>query len=730
MASTAPNLGPDGTCSRCGFVVGKDAPFGQCPRCVWEVIIVETPAPEPQCKSPAGRLQFGDYELIEQIGRGGMGVVYKARQVSLSRTVALKMVLDSHLASPVMLRRFLIEAEAAAKLDHPNIVPIYDVAEVDGHHFFSMRLIEGESLERKLKEYEVAKRGKTRLGARDKGQEKIATLIAAVARAVHYAHERGVLHRDLKPGNILIDPQGQPHLTDFGLAKLADKALALTPATAVVGTPGYMAPELALGGVSHAAADIYSIGAIFYELLTGELPFRGSSAMEILRRAEKEEPVNPRRKNGAIDADLATICLKCLEKKPTQRYVSARALAEDVERWLRRESIHARHTNIVRRTSRWVQRNPVGSALIAALVIGLAVSVALLVTVSRARTLAEYNRSVVLLQLNVDEFWKSDRPSTLVKSETMALLKSRSRAIETSQPRYRIGMLVEEKPLNRALRFADFLLYLEDSLSRNGRNVRFDYVMYKRNEEAIEDLVNHKLEFLRIGGLSYLDAHRRDSNIVVFATQIPAKKAVIFVRPESGIESLRDLEGRTFAFGDSYATISFWARFHLATNGIGASALKDYELLESTTAYEDALRRGQNYLEQDERLHSHFEALRSVLAGKHDAGVCSERQIRAALNRGTLRKVYSFQSSSLFWIAGSRVPAQDVNRLKSAMLTLTDKVVLENVGGENTRLREVPDGDFEELRRSIDIVRSAFPDTTSLPLHLRDEDPPGEEGKP
>lgn len=188
------------TCRACGVVVAKDAPFGHCPRCLLELGFLPTELPRQTSKAKAAHLKFGDYELIEQIGRGGMGVVYKARQISLNRTVALKMVLDSHLASPVVLRRFLIEAEAAAKLEHANIVPIYEIAEVEGQHFFSMRLIEGESLEEKiaLGEYDVGQRGKTR-ASRDKTQETIATLMAIVGRAVHYAHERGVLHRDLKP---------------------------------------------------------------------------------------------------------------------------------------------------------------------------------------------------------------------------------------------------------------------------------------------------------------------------------------------------------------------------------------------------------------------------------------------------------------------------------------------------------------------------------------------------
>src|SRR5688572_10974353 len=362
------------TCRNCGTAVSKDAPFGHCPRCLLELGFIDTPA-ETQPKAPTGKFQFGDYELLEQIGRGGMGVVYRARQISLNRVVALKMVLDSHLASPVVLRRFLIEAEAAAKLEHPNIVRIYAISEVEGQHFFSMRLIEGEGLDRKIAggEYEVAK-GKTRLTGRDKVQEKIATLMAVVARAVHYAHERGVLHRDLKPSNILIDKAGQPHLTDFGLAKVSGAEIGgrpLTATTTVLGTPGYMSPEQASSDECTAAADIYSLGAILYELLVGSPPFEAATPLETMRKTMHEDPLHPRQIDAAIDADLATICLKCLEKDPLRRYATANDLARDLERWQRHETISARPATLLMRSHRWVQRNRAGATVIASLLVGL-----------------------------------------------------------------------------------------------------------------------------------------------------------------------------------------------------------------------------------------------------------------------------------------------------------------------------------------------------------------------
>jgi thiol-disulfide isomerase/thioredoxin len=300
---------------------------------------------------------FGDYDLLGEIARGGMGVVYKARQRTPNRVVALKMILAGQLASPDHVRRFRIEAEEAGNLDHPNIVPIYQVGTVGGQHYFSMKLIEGGSLSEQIGRYRHDPRAAARL-------------IAQVARAVHYAHERGILHRDLKPQNILL-ADGQPHVTDFGLAKHLGGTQADTRSGTIVGTPGYMSPEQAAARKDlTTATDVYSLGAILYELLVGKPPFQADTALETLMQVLEKEPPRPRALDPHIDRDLETICLTCLAKDPHRRYGSALALAEDLERWRAGEPIHARPVSTAERAVKWARRRPAAAALL--VVIGLA----------------------------------------------------------------------------------------------------------------------------------------------------------------------------------------------------------------------------------------------------------------------------------------------------------------------------------------------------------------------
>src|SRR5881296_1273865 len=366
-------------CRKCGAKIFSDAPKGLCTACVLETalgIFPDAVAADKEneaanrrigesARSPSPRFsdspfqsvpmlgELGDYELLEEIGRGAQGVVFRARQKSLNRTVALKVISLGQWASKAHLKRFRLEAEAAARLEHPGIVPIHEVDERDGQCYFSMKFVEGGQVD------EVVKR--TPISIR-----QAAELIVKVGRTVHYAHEHGIIHRDIKPGNILLDAKGEPHLTDFGLARLVESESSVTQTLDVLGTPSYMAPEQAVGNNAAISSltDVYGLGAVLYQLLTGQPPFAGGTTYETIKLLLDTEPRQPRLLNPKIDRDLSTICLKCLEKDPQRRYSSALALAEDLERWLKHEPIQARRTGIFGRGKKWLQRNPTTAAVV------------------------------------------------------------------------------------------------------------------------------------------------------------------------------------------------------------------------------------------------------------------------------------------------------------------------------------------------------------------------------
>lgn len=368
-------------CRKCGAKIFSDAPEGLCTGCVLEATVGANSddgsagdvkvtgmsrASDGNKSAHIAQMlgELGDYELLEEIGRGGQGVVFRARQKSLNRTVALKVISLGQWASKAHLKRFRLEAEAAARLEHPGIVSIHEVGERDGSCYFSMKFVEGGQLD------EVVRRAPMSI-------RQATELIAKVARTVHYAHEHGILHRDIKPGNILLDGKGEPHLTDFGLAQLVETESTMTRTLDVLGTPSYMAPEQAMGNNAAVGSvtDVYGLGAVLYQLLTGQPPFAGGATYETIKLLLDTEPKQPRLLNPKIDRDLSTICLKCLEKDPKRRYSSALALAGDLERWLKHEPILARHTGIIGRSRKWARRNP-SSALLVACLVALATAAA------------------------------------------------------------------------------------------------------------------------------------------------------------------------------------------------------------------------------------------------------------------------------------------------------------------------------------------------------------------
>ena len=341
---------------------------------------VDTWAQTPEERAAAGeRSKLADflliipgYEILGELGHGGMGFVYKARQIKADRVVALKVIKTGTGASDVEIARFRTEAQAVAQVNHPNVVQIHEVGEHEGLPYFSMEFCPGGSLEKKLRDGPLPLR-------------EAAALIEKAARGLEAAHRRGVIHRDLKPANILLDDEGTPKVADFGVAKRLDADAGQTHADAVMGTPKYMAPEQAVGDSKSVgpASDIYALGAILYECLTGRAPFKGTSLRETLEQVRTQEPVRPTELNANVPRDLETICLKCLRKESGKRYASAADLADDLKRHLEGQQIVAQPTGLAERTLTWVKRNPVVSG---AIVLVVALAALLLATLPRQHT--------------------------------------------------------------------------------------------------------------------------------------------------------------------------------------------------------------------------------------------------------------------------------------------------------------------------------------------------------
>jgi len=341
----------------------RDSTDGLCAVCLVRLVTGEgessgaAPSLEEARRSAAPGIgsRIGDYVLEAPLGEGGMGIVYRARQSSLNRIVALKMLPFGRFSPDAHLKRFRAEAEAIARLRHPNIVTIYEVGEHDGQPFFSMEYVDGSDLAKVIRERPLPIR-------------EAARLLASVAKAIQYAHEHGIVHRDLKPSNILIDGEGEPHVSDFGLARNLASDSDLTMTGQALGSPHYIPPEQAEGRreAHTAASDVYGLGAILYHLLAGRPPFVGETVPAILRQLAESEPVPPRLLNPDVPGDLETICLKCLEKNPARRYWTARELAEELERFLRDEPIRARPIGTLERAWRWCRRRPALAGMTAA----------------------------------------------------------------------------------------------------------------------------------------------------------------------------------------------------------------------------------------------------------------------------------------------------------------------------------------------------------------------------
>jgi hypothetical protein len=575
-------------CPGCGQPLPLTAAESYCVACLARIGFDSRPGEhgEPNLPSHIGLTRFGDYQLRRQIGIGGMGIIYEAFDLKLHRSVALKLVNDSQVNSPVALRRFAAGAEAAAKLDHPNIVPIFEFGDQDGLPFLSMKLVSGSDLKAVIEKGDVVA---GRLTARaDKAeswrrQQAIARLMITVARAVHHAHQHGVIHRDLKPANILIDDTGQPHLTDFGLAKLKESPASTnhgageTLTGTIAGTPAYMSPEQASGGRMGEASDIYSLGVVLYELLTGRPPFGGSTPAEIIRKITDEEPRRPRDVCRLIDAELQTVCLKCLEKNPNSRYLSAELLAADLNRWLAGQPLTVHPPGLLARSRKWIKRNPIGAALIVSLFLGCT---ATLISLQRARSHfheAENAKVVIVMEWlsQIRRLWSlPEEHAVLISSEVLSVLdrrKLRSHSFEGIRLAFGLIANFQDDPANIANEQAEKIGLVERLLSSTLKvPVFMDLHFHKRqplltamDEEVLESLRHCSLLHLNLGAFFILRPQLPGLQPILWASSRNPDLLVV-VRHDSPLLHIQQLQGRETTAGAVNESTLVWFQWRLS----------------------------------------------------------------------------------------------------------------------------------------------------------------------
>lgn len=700
-------------CRTCGTDVPNNAPFGHCPKCLLDLGFGPMPEVLENQVNAEGAQRFGDYELIEQLGRGGMGIVYKARQVRLNRLVALKMISAGEFASPMLIQRFHREAEAAANLHHPNVIPIYETGEHQGQHFFSMQLVDGVGLDRHIGRTGFS-RGLAETDARSATrtrQETIARILGKVARAVDYAHQHGVLHRDIKPSNIILDSRGEPLLTDFGVAKvLGHDASNLTASGAIMGTPSYMAPEQAAGDSKRitVAADVYSLGAILYAMLTGSPPFRAETPVETLRQVVEQEPKHPSTLREGIDSDLATIAMKCLEKEPRRRYASASALAEDLERWIRRESILAQPIGPAGRAFRWCRREPVLAALAGGIVVCLvAITVGALVAYhreqvkrqdldlayGRLRLATEQSISVTEQAIkdqldDLDTFWTNSN-DVAVKIPAERLANLTARLPKREGVRIPFGAYTHTKPSDMFTRFAPVLSYLETNVT--AVSIRFDFYIYRGYSNAVEALSTGKVGFMRPGPGSYISARQRNRGLRLLVKQLHDRQPVIhgsiFTRSDSDILSLHDIMGKSVASADEESTFgNFVPKAILFDRGIRR---RDLALWNYVGAHDETV------IQVRDRIYQVGTANSNVVARYVEQDI-------------PLRILHSMQSISFPWVVSEGVEETVIQAIRVSLLSLKDPTILRKIDPNLDGFTGASPEDYDAFEKDVMKKARAF----------------------
>lgn len=718
-------MGATQTCAACGARWPGDNPLGQCPNCLLQIglagrggtVAQDGAGSTPSTDKPAFVRRFAGYELLEQIGRGGQGVVYRARQVSLNRTVALKLLLHANSAEARALDRWRIEAETMARIHHPNIVPIHDFGQFEGETYLTMDLIAGESLARWIREQRFAlpaDRGKSHRAAAREIQVRIARLMVTVARAVHTAHQCGFLHRDLKPGNILMDEQGQPYVADFGLAKALDADQSRTRTGEVLGTAGYMSPEQTQGQKLGVGTDVYGLGAILYELLTGHPVFRGATLEETRRQVIESEPRPPRAASPWVETDLATICLKCLEKEAGRRYATAADLAEDLERWLAHKPVRARPAGPILRVRRWAWRNRMGTALILCLGLGLAIALELW----RETDLAGKNTNAALGELidtaseRLDRFLDPIPPYLEVGSDTMrVMLGGQPLRDGVVQRRYIVGLLVAQRAPDTLFQHARLLASQEKALKRQMHlNIRVDLRFYRSEAALRHDLVAGLVHFAKVNPRLYLQAREENPALrPMVRLRHDQENAVIFSRPGGGITNLAALKGHRICIFDRDSALGQGALALLAQEGLSARDV-DCSFPWQTCLSTNPAKCYREFCDE-KGLHAKREVLEAVLERKTcDVGVATDGLLRTMTVGKQYVPLAQFSFPRHHWIAGSKVTPEEADAFQQEMLNAQGQAVWwdflpeANSDGVPPHFQRSEEGDYATLRTTLDLA--------------------------
>ena len=683
------------TCRACNAPVPNDAPFGHCPGCLAELgfgpLNNVPPYDVPEASS--------DYELLEILGRGGMGVVYKARQRSLNRLVALKMLNPQSAAFPRVAERLRIEAEAAASLHHPGIVTIHEVGERDGYPFFSMELVEGVGLDQLIKRggyHSPHREAIAHDSVRDSQCDCVRTMIA-IARAVDYAHRHGVLHRDLKPANVIIDLSGEPHLTDFGLAKiLGRQRVRETDSGSVLGTPAYMAPEQAAGETKHVstAADIYSLGAVFYEMLTGRPPFRADTPLETLRQVTEEEPEHPNTLNAKVDADLSTISLKCLEKNPDRRYATAQSLAEDLERWLRHEPIAARPVGRVARAWRWCRREPRLAGLAAGLLVLLLSTTLLALNLYRQEKdrlrieKQEHDRERSALLNRIAKDWdQADRIGVKIYAQELALLGERKHNIEGGERSIVLGVAPPRRgsnPIQIVQRFTPLVNFLETNLPA----LVFELHLYTSYSNALVGLRKGEIQLMLLSPASYVALRKEQPSILPLARESIRGQArlrvAVFSRAESPLRQLDELKGNRLAFSfTGFPVVEDWVKAELWSAGLRASQLACVTNLPRNLV------------------------MAAVNANRFDAGVADLNELAWYVQgpHPKFRLLREVTAPGFLWVGSTNLLSSAASAIRDRMISIRDSEILAAINEELTGFEVTEPADFDGVEQILERAR-------------------------